>query len=82
MCGKWSTTIQSNAILHHVVYSNFMVICREDQSAFAESIMVTVWVPHDKVQNGGEQPISEILHIENWIVCCIETISKFVRCVL
>ncbi len=25
------------------------------------------------VQNGGPQAISEILHIEYWIVCCIKT---------
>ncbi len=25
------------------------------------------------VQNGCTRPISKILHIENWIVCCIET---------
>ncbi len=29
---------------------------------------------HNKtVHNGGPQAISEILHIEYWIVCCIET---------
>ncbi len=25
-----------------------------------------------RIQNGGAQPISEIVHIENWIVCCID----------
>ncbi len=39
------------------------------------------------VQNGGPQAISEILHIEYQIVCCIETylihiyhMSKFSKC--
>ncbi len=31
-------------------------------------------IPAD--QNGDAQPISEILHIKNLIVCCIETYLK------
>ncbi len=26
-----------------------------------------------RVQNEGGHPVTEFLHIENWITCCIET---------
>ncbi len=42
------------------------LVCRLSPSLAGNGNMVTV-------QNGGAQPISEILHIENQIVCCIMT---------
>ncbi len=40
--------------------------------------LISVGIPADQtVRNSGAQPISGILHIENWIVCSIETCHPF-----
>ncbi len=51
--------------------------------------LATLYMLTKTVQNGGPLAISEILHIEYWIVCCIETylthiyhISKCSKCAI
>ncbi len=42
-------------------------------------LLVTMEIPRDqKIKNGGAQPISEILHIEDRIVYCNETYLKHI----
>ncbi len=62
-CGEWPARVLGNPSLlsvsqNHVVHD----------SQFSVSYQLT-----KTVQIGGPQAISEILHIEYWIVCCIET---------
>ncbi len=65
-------TMSDSILVTKVVYASWVDHVTQ-YSCYTGSIIVGILADQNRPKNGGTQQISEILHIENWIVCCIQT---------